>query len=64
MKMFLQHGDRVRYKVGNRKMEGTVADTLPFHPQTCVPVLKRTKVIWMEREEVRKLPKRHEENNI
>jgi hypothetical protein len=55
MKM-LKQDDRVRYMAGNRKMRGTVADVLPFHPQREIPIQKRTKIVWMDRKDVRKLP--------
>ena len=61
----LQEHDRVRYMAGNRKMHGVIADVLPFHPQRFVPVQKRTKIVWMDRKNVRKLPdKNHEKDNI
>jgi hypothetical protein len=64
MRQILTQGDKVKYKTGDKKMRGTVADVLPFHPQNFVPILKRTKIVWMERTEVRKLPKQNEENDI
>jgi hypothetical protein len=54
----LQQGDRVIYVVNGKKMRGTVADVLPFKPQKEVPVKKRTKVAWIDRKRVRKLPER------
>jgi len=56
LRTLLQQGDRVVYTTEQKRMRGTVADILPFTPQREVPVKKRTKVVWVDRGSVRKLP--------
>lgn len=52
----LRQGDKVRYRAGQRKMRGTVVEHLPFAGQREVPVLLRKRVVWMKRQQTRKLP--------
>ncbi len=58
MKKHLMAGDQVRYRSGKRRMRGTVMDYLPMPGLGAVPVLLRRRVVWMERQQTRKLPAR------